>query len=84
MITISFKAEESLKTKLELLSKKKGINASAYIKLILTKNIDDELNELTANGMTFAEELNILYSDAHDPVSGPFKTSKSLMKALRS
>ncbi|PIS03998.1 hypothetical protein COT83_03010, partial [Candidatus Peregrinibacteria bacterium CG10_big_fil_rev_8_21_14_0_10_44_7] len=77
MATISFKADDLLKKKLEKLAQKKGINTSAYIKLILTEKINGELIMTTENGLTVEEELNILYSDENDKVSGPFKTAKS-------
>lgn len=83
MVTISFKAEEEFKKNLDLLAERKGINTSAYIKLLLTKEINGELNELTENGLTVFEELRILTSDANDEVVGPFKSAKSLMKALK-
>ncbi len=83
MATISFKAEDGLKQKLEALADKKGINTSAYIKLILTEKINGELVMVTENGLTVEEELRIVASDKNDKVSGPFKTTKSLMKALR-
>jgi len=82
MATISFKADDLFKSKLELLAKKKGINTSAYIKLILTKGLSNDLNELTENGLTVQEELNILDSDDSDLIIGPYKTTKSLIKAL--
>lgn len=83
MATISFKAGEDLKTILESLAEKKGINTSAYIKLLLTKEIKNELQEITENGLTIAEELEILRSEKEDKVYGPFKTTKSLMKAIK-
>lgn len=83
MTTISFKSEDSFKAKLDILAKRKGINTSAYIKLILTKGVNDELIKITDNGLTVAEELEILASDKNDKVSGPFKTKKRLMSALR-
>lgn len=83
MTTVSFKADAELKGKLELLARKKGINTSAYIKLILTKGIDDELVAITGNGFTVQEELEILNSDREDKVYGPFLTAKSLMKELK-
>lgn len=83
MTTISFKAEEQLKIKLESLAEKKGINMSAYIKLLLTKEVKNELQEMTENGLTVAEELEILRSEKEDKVYGPFKTTKSLMRALK-
>lgn len=82
MATITFKAEEDFKKKLEAVAKNKGVNVSAYIKLCLTKEVRSDLSELTENGMTVAEELEILRSDAEDPVYGPFETVEDLMKSL--
>ncbi len=82
MTTISFKADPILKEKLNILAERKGINTSAYIKLILTQKINGELVELTENGLTVAEELEILHSAKKDKTIGPFKTAKALMKAL--
>lgn len=83
MSTISFKADEDLNKKLKALAKKKGITTSAYIKLILTKGINGELVEITENGLTVAEELQILESDKIDKTYGPFSTPKSVMAALK-
>ncbi|MFA6305119.1 MAG: hypothetical protein WC651_00090 [Candidatus Gracilibacteria bacterium] len=83
MTTVSFKAEESFKTKLEMLADKKGINTSAYIKMIITKGINEDLSETTENGLTVAEELEILSAEKKDKTHGPFKTAKAVMKALR-
>lgn len=83
MATVSFKTDDEFKKKLDLLAKKKGINRSAYIKLILTKGVNGELTEITENGLTIEEELRILQADKEDQVYGPFKSKMSLMKALR-
>ncbi|MBI2464403.1 hypothetical protein HYV57_05600 [Candidatus Peregrinibacteria bacterium] len=83
MPTISFKADDNFKNKLELLAQKKGINTSAYIKLLLTKELKIELVEITENGLTVAEELEILASDKNDKIFGPFTTAKSTIKALK-
>lgn len=83
MTTLSFKADNQLKSTLDVLAQKKGINLSAYIKLILTKGINEDLAELTENGLTVAEELAILKSAEEDQVHGPFKSAKALMKALK-
>jgi len=82
MATISFKADDSFKKKLDTLAKKKGINVSAYIKLVLTEGINEDLTRITENGLTVAEELEILESEANDKVYGPFRTAKEVMKAL--
>ncbi|MFA6528095.1 MAG: hypothetical protein WCT46_00980 [Candidatus Gracilibacteria bacterium] len=84
MTTISFKTDDSLKNILETIAGKKGINLSAYIKLILTKQINEELLSITENGLTVAEELRILESEKSDKKHGPFKTAKETMNALRS
>jgi len=83
MATVSFKTDNEFKNTLNLLAKKKGINTSAYIKLILTKGVNGELTEITENGLTIAEELEILKSDAEDKVYGPFSTTASLMNSLK-
>lgn len=83
MVTISFKAEEFLKNKLEMLARRKGINTSAYIKLTLTKAVNDEMSEITENGMTVAEEYMILHADANDETYGPFESAEEVIKALR-
>ena len=41
-----------------------------------------ELSEITENGMTGAQELEILDSDRNDPVYGPFESLEALMEAL--
>lgn len=83
MATISFKADDDFKKRLDVLAKRKGINTSAYIKLLLTKEVNGELAEVTENGLTVAEEMEILDSVAHDKVHGPFSTTAELMKALK-
>lgn len=83
MATVSFKTDTKTKRTIDLLAQRKGINVSAYIKLILTKELSDELSCLTPNGFTVAEELELLSSHTHDKVSGPFKTTTSLMRALK-
>jgi|WetSurMetagenome_2_1015567.scaffolds.fasta_scaffold71709_2 predicted transcriptional regulator len=83
MTTVSFKADDDLKKNLDLIAQKKGINTSAYIKLVLTKEIKGELAEVTENGLTVAEEMNILDSAANDKVFGPFSTTKELIEAMK-
>lgn len=83
MATISFKADDNLKHKLDVLARASGINTSAYIKLILTRNINNELIEITENGLTLAEELEILEADKNDEVSGPFDSTEELIKHLK-
>ena len=82
MATITFKAEDAFKKKLEAVAERKGINVSAYIKLCLTKEVRSDLSEITENGMTVAEELEILRSHKEDPIYGPFRTAKALMDSL--
>ncbi|MBU1703449.1 hypothetical protein KJ951_03530 [Patescibacteria group bacterium] len=83
MATISFKADDSFKKKLDALAEKKGINTSAFIKLILTKEVGCELAEMTENGLTVAEELEILDSVKNDKVLGPFSNTNDLLNALK-
>lgn len=82
MTTISFKAEEQFKQTLEQLASSKGINTSAYLKLVLTEVMQRELSRVTENGLTVADELAILHSDANDPVSGPFHSIAALKRHL--
>jgi len=60
MTTIAFRANEEVRKQLEAIAKNKGINLSAVIKLYLTQGIKSGLNEITINGMTVAEELELL------------------------
>lgn len=83
MVTISFKADEDFKARLDTLAKKNGINTSAYIKIILVKGVNEDLVTMTENGFTVAEELQILSSNANDKTYGSFVTTKALMKALK-
>ncbi|PIQ78662.1 hypothetical protein COV81_04580 [Candidatus Peregrinibacteria bacterium CG11_big_fil_rev_8_21_14_0_20_41_10] len=83
MATVSFKASPELKTKLESVAQIKGINLSAYIKLILTAALKDELIKVTENGLTVAEELEILASTMDDETTGPFTDTNELLKSLR-
>lgn len=84
MVTISFKVEEKTKKALEALAFHKGINTSAYIKLVLTEEMNEELARVTENGFTVAEELEILKSAEEDEVYGPFDSIEDMMKALSS
>jgi len=83
MTTISFKADTEFKQTVEFMAQRKGINTSAFIKLLLTKELENELNQVTANGLTVAEEMRIVHANIHDEVSGPFTTAKSLLRALK-
>lgn len=83
MPTLSFKADDQFKKKLEKLAEKKGINVSAYIKLILTKEMNNELTALTDNGLTVAEELDILADIQNEKIHGPFESVEDLLKDLK-
>lgn len=83
MATVSFKTDDEFKDKLNLLAEQKGINTSAYIKLVLTQEVNGEMSHLTENGLTIGEEMKILASDREDSVSGPFTNSRAFMKALK-
>lgn len=83
MTTISFKADEKFKKKLEIIAKEKGINTSAYIKLVLTKEVNQDLAQMTENGLTFAEELEIIKSAESDNKYGPFYNADDLIKSLK-
>ena len=83
MTTVSFKAESDLKRNLDALARRRGINTSAFIKLLLTRELNNALAEVTENGLTVAEELAIRASDAHDPIVGPFRSAAAAMRALR-
>ena len=82
MSTISFKADDEFKKKLDWLAKHNGINVSAYIKLNLTKIIKKDMNEITVNGFTVAEEMRILEDAKDKNYSGPFNTVEELMNHL--
>lgn len=82
MATISFKTKDELKNSLYLISKKKGINLSSYIKMVLTERVEQDLKQITPNGLTIAEELHILKSDQQDETYGPFNSVNELMKSL--
>lgn len=84
MPTISFKADDEFKKKLDWLAKHNGINISAYIKLLLTKSMKKELGEVTENGFTVAEEMRMLEEEKDATYSGPFKTAKEFLEDLNS
>ena len=54
MTTISFKADTALKNNLQTVARNKGINTSAYIKLVLTEKLENDLSRITENGFTVA------------------------------
>jgi len=60
MTTIAFKAEDEIKQKLLSLASSKGISLSALIKLYLTEAMKKDLSQITENGITKAEELELL------------------------
>ncbi len=82
MPTISFKADDEFKKNLDWLAKHNGINVSAYIKLNLMKIIKKDMNEITVNGFTVAEEMRILEDAKDQNYSGPFHTVEELMNHL--
>ncbi len=82
MPTISFKADDEFKKKLNWLAKHNGINVSAYIKLLLTKSLKKELSEVTENGFTVAEEMRILEESKDKNFSGSFNGVNELMNHL--
>ena len=82
MTAISFKADDALRNHLMSLAQNAGINLSAYIKLLLTKSIKDELSRVTENGLTVAEELDLLLRDEEGETIGPFQSVKELRKSL--
>lgn len=83
MTTISFKADTAFKKNLTTVARKKGINTSAFIKLVLTEKLEEDLSRITENGFTVAEELAILRSAKYGKKHGPFKTADEFMRALR-
>ncbi len=83
MTTIAFKVDTALKDNLQTLVRNKGINTSAYTKLMLTEKPKKELSQITENGFTAAEELEILASIKHDKRHGPFKTAEAFLRALK-
>ena len=82
MTTIAFKAEDVLKQALEKLSKLKGISLSALIKMYLTTELKKELSQITENGMTLAEELDILLTLEEGSEGKEYKDVESLIKYL--
>ena len=82
MAIITFKTSEIFKKNLTIISQLKGINMSAYIKLVLTDAIKKDMSQITKNGLTAAEELEMMQSDFFEKTYGPFKNTDDLMKAL--
>ena len=82
MSTIAFRADNELKLKLEHIAKNKGINLSALVKLYLTVMIKKDLNEITENGMTVAEELELLIMREEGGDGKTYESVEDLMKDL--
>ena len=82
MTTIAFKAEDKFKITIHYLAKYKGINDSALIKLLLTDSMKGELSKTTANGMTVAEELELLMMKGEGTTGKVYKNSKNFIKAM--
>lgn len=83
MSIITFKTTDNFKKNLILISQIKGINMSAYIKLVLTNAIKKELNRLAENGLTVSEELKIINSSLFDEKYGPFDNPDELISSLK-
>ena len=60
----------------------RSINLSALIKLYLTKEIKKDLNEVTENGMTVAEELELLAMAEEGSTGEVFHSADELIKHL--
>jgi len=84
MPLISFKTDDELAVKLKIAAKHKGINTSAYIKLALKQHVDGDLSELTKNGLTVAEEQEILAAVKRGDYIGPFDDVEEGIQALKS
>lgn len=82
MTTIAFKAEDSFKKKLHYLARYKGINDSALIKLLLTSSIKEELSIVTQNGMTVAEELELLMMKEEGTTGKIYHTPEDFIRAM--
>jgi hypothetical protein len=48
----------------------------------MIKEIKNNLSEITENGLTVAEELEILKSEKNDKIYGPFNSAKTLVEDL--
>jgi hypothetical protein len=84
MSTIAFRADDELRMKLECIAKNKGINVSALIKLYLTTALKKDLNEITENGMTVAEELELLAMREEGGDGKVYKSAEDYIKHLKS
>lgn len=81
--TISFKAYPGFKRRLDAIARIKGINTSAYIKLIMTREMNVELQKLTENGFTLEQEIEMLRAEADGETSGPYASPEALMKVIQ-
>lgn len=82
MPTVSFKADEKFTTTVKALASRSGINVSAFMKMLLTRGIDEEMSRVTSNGFTVAEELGILATHAREKTSKNHSSAASLIAAL--
>jgi len=80
MTTIAFRVDDNFKTKLEVIAKNKGINISSLIKMYLTSALKKDLNEITENGMTIAEELELLIMKEEGGNGKMYSNTKDLLK----
>lgn len=82
MTTIAFRLDEQLKKKLTSIAKNKGINLSALIKMYLTQSVKRDLNEITENGMTVAEELELLAQAEEGSTGEIYNNVEDFIKSL--
>jgi len=83
MPLITFRSDNSFKNTVEALAQRKGINVSAYVKMLLTEGMRKDLSETTENGMTVGQELAVLRDDLEEKCCGPFSSTSALMKSLK-
>ncbi len=83
MPVITFRSDDPFKDTVEALAKRKGINVSAYIKMLLTEGMRKDLSEKTENGITVSQELAILKDDLEGKCFGPFTSVGPLMRKLK-
>lgn len=82
MTTVAFKAEEKFKKTLHYLAHYKGINDSALIKLLLTSSLKEELAKTTVNGITVAEELELLIMKEEGTTGKVYSTPTAFLRAM--
>lgn len=82
MSIIAFRPEKDLKHQLEHLARHKGINLSALIKMYLKQAVIKDLNEVTENGMTVAEELELLVMRAEGGTGKVYYGVDEYLKSL--